>query len=540
MIETGTWNPHSGLAAQGISTRSARYNASNAVLLETALARKEGLLTAQGALAVNTGKFTGRSPKDKHIVAEPETEADIWWDGNSRMSPVHFERMKKDIFDYLRERNVEVQDLVCGAVAEHSVNIRLVADYTWHALFLRHMLRRPDRAALEEYVPDFTIINVPDFLADPERHGCRSETCIALSFEQRLVLIAGTEYSGENKKSAFTILNHLYPERGIMPMHCSANHAIEDPSDTALFFGLSGTGKTTLSADPNRALIGDDEHGWFDDGVFNFEGGCYAKTIRLSQEAEPDIWAAVHSCGTVLENVVVDARTREIDFDDASLTENTRAAYPLSVLPNANVDSRGGTPRNIFLLTCDAFGVTPPIARLTPKEARALFLLGFTSKVSGTERGVTEPEPTFSTCFGAPFLTRAPHVYADLFERRLADCGANVWLVNTGWSGGNARTGNRMPIRVTRRLLNAAMAGLLDRSDYVKDPVWGLSIPTSGPEETIPFLNPEETWRDRAAFWESAGQLRDRILPRLAALKIEGLMDRARPLATAVEKAEHE
>lgn len=516
MRETGVWNPRCGLDQQGVVARSARYNAESIVLLETALQKREGILTADGGLAVRTGKFTGRSPKDKHIVVEASTESDIWWHGNRPMAAEHFNTLRDDMLAHLTERDVEVQDLVCGSVPEHAVNIRLIADYTWHALFLRHMLRRPDRAALATYTPDFTIINIPGFLADPARHGCRSETVIALSFDQGLVLIAGTEYSGENKKSAFTILNHLYPALNILPMHCSANHALHDPADTALFFGLSGTGKTTLSADPARALIGDDEHGWSDDGVFNFEGGCYAKTIRLSRQAEPDIWKAVHSPGTVLENVGVDECTRELRLDDDSITENTRAAYPLHYLQTASSTSRGGTPRHVFLLTCDAFGVTPPIARLSPEEARALFLLGFTSKVAGTERGVLNPEPTFSTCFGAPFLTRNPSVYADLFEDRLARSGANVWLINTGWSGGSAETGARMPIDVTRSLLRAAMVGSLEGVAFKKDRVWGLSVPCDGPAEARPFLDPYKTWTDKAAFLNAAADLRARISPRLS------------------------
>ncbi|MGB7240686.1 MAG: phosphoenolpyruvate carboxykinase (ATP) [Sulfitobacter sp.] len=466
VTESGPVNPKQSLACQGIIAKSARYNASEAALLETALAKNEGVLSQSGALVVTTGKFTGRSPEDKHIILEESSRNDIWWDGNRQMSPEAFEVLKADMLGHLQQQSVEVQDLVCGSVAEHAVNIRLIAEFSWHALFLRNLMRKPNANDVASYVPDYTIINTPGFLADPDRHGCRSETVIAVSFDQKLVLIAGTEYSGENKKSAFTILNHLYPEKGILPMHCSANHAVGNPSDTAVFFGLSGTGKTTLSADTDRELIGDDEHGWYDGGVFNFEGGCYAKTIRLSQASEPDIWNAVHSFGTVLENVKVDADTRQLDLDDASITENTRAAYSLEALSGASVSSIGGIPKNVFLLTCDAFGVTPPICRLSAEEARALFLLGFTSKVSGTERGVTSPEPTFSTCFGAPFLTRKPEVYSDLFAARLSESGANVWLINTGWTGGDYRTGTRMPIAVTRALLRAAITGGFDDTGY--------------------------------------------------------------------------
>lgn len=526
-VESGPVNPKHNLATQDIHVRTARYNASEAALLETALAKNEGVLSQTGALVVTTGKFTGRSPEDKHIVVEETTRDDIWWDGNRQMSADAFETLKADMLEYLQEQSVEVQDLVCGSVAEHAVNIRLIAEFSWHALFLRNLMRRPDASEVASYVPEYTIINTPGFLANPDRHGCRSETVIAVSFEQKLVLIAGTEYSGENKKSAFTILNHLYPEKGILPMHCSANHAVGNPSDTAVFFGLSGTGKTTLSADTDRELIGDDEHGWYDHGVFNFEGGCYAKTIRLSQAAEPDIWSAVHSFGTVLENVKVDADTRQLDLDDASITENTRAAYSLAALSGASLSSTGGVPKNVFLLTCDAFGVTPPICRLSAEEARALFLLGFTSKVSGTERGVTSPEPTFSTCFGAPFLTRKPEVYSYLFAARLSESGANVWLINTGWTGGDYRTGIRMPIAVTRTLLRAAMAGDFDNADYQRDEIWGLQVPENGPKEATQYLHPIQTWQHRNEFWCSAKELTQQIAPKLGQLGIADIIGNA-------------
>lgn len=451
--------------------RSARFNASPVVLLETAVSRGEGVLSADGAFVAETGKFTGRSPKDKHIVERPDTAADIWWDGNNRMSPEAFERLREDILAHVADRDVEVQDLLCGADREHAVRIRLIAAYTWHALFLNHLLIVPDEAERDGFEPDFTIINAPDFRADPARHGCRSETVIALDFESRTVLIGGTEYAGENKKAAFTILNHLYPERSILPMHCSANHAKGDPDDVALFFGLSGTGKTTLSADPDRVLIGDDEHGWSDGGVFNFEGGCYAKTINLRAEAEPAIWNAVHRFGTVLENVVLDPLSRVPDLDDGSLTENARAAYPMPAIANSSSTGFGGTPKHVFLLTCDANGVTPPILQLPPERARDLFLLGFTSKAAGTERGVTAPVPTFSTCFAAPFLTRDPSVYADMFAERLRETGAKCWLLNTGYTGGPAGQGDRMPIAATRALLTAALGGALDDVSYREDPV---------------------------------------------------------------------
>lgn len=501
-------NEMSGL---GLSCAQMRFNAPETVLLETSLTKGEGLLSSDGALVVQTGKFTGRSPKDKHIVRRASSEAEIWWDGNTPMSPEAFATLKADMFDYLGGSSVEVQDLICGSDPQNAVNIRLIAEYSWHALFLRHLLITPDASQLENYVADFTIINAPGFKADPARHGTQSDTVIALDFEERLVLIGGTEYAGENKKSAFTILNHLYPARGILPMHCSANHAKGDVEDSAIFFGLSGTGKTTLSSDPSRVLIGDDEHGWSDSGVFNFEGGCYAKTIRLSQGAEPDIWNAAHSYSTVLENVVMDTATRALDLDDAALTENTRAAYPLEFIPNASPHRRGGVPKHVILLTCDAFGVTPPIARLTPEQARSFFLLGFTSKVAGTERGVTGSQPTFSTCFGAPFLTRDPEVYAEMFEERLAASGAQCWLLNTGWTGGDATSGHRMPISVTRTVLSSAISGALDGTDFRKDTLWGIDVPVAVPGVDADLLDPLRTWADREGFKQSAKTLRSLI-----------------------------
>ncbi|MHA7778012.1 phosphoenolpyruvate carboxykinase (ATP) [Roseibium sp. M-1] len=506
--ESGTWNSAQGISKLGISAGRVRYNAGESELIEAALRNKEAMLSRDGAVAVETGKFTGRSPKDKYIVREPSTEREIWWGGNNALSPGQFEVLKGDIFSFLSGKELDVQDLECSADPLHRVNVRLIAQYSWHALFLRHLLRRPSRDELKTYIPEFTIVNAPGFHADPEKHGTNSETVIALSFDQKLVLIAGTEYAGENKKSAFTILNHIFPDRGILPMHCSANHAPGDESDTAIFFGLSGTGKTTLSTEPSRVLIGDDEHGWSNDGVFNFEGGCYAKTINLSREAEPEIWKATHAFGTVLENVVLDPESRSLVLDDASLTENTRAAYPLTYMANTSRRATGGTPRNVFLLTCDAFGVTPPICRLTPAQAETIFLLGFTSKVAGTERGVTSPTPTFSTCFAAPFITRHPEVYGAMFAERLQASGANVWLLNTGWTGGDASTGKRMPISITRALLQAALAGELDAVSHRTDPVWELEVPATGPDEAIAYLDPKETWRDKAGFDAAAGTLR--------------------------------
>ncbi len=507
-----------------LAVGSARFNAPMHDLLSASVEKGEGQLSADGALIVQTGKFTGRSPKDKHIVRQPDSAGDIWWDGNNEMSEAHFAQLRADLIAYLGDKPVEVQDLVGGADPSQYVNIRLIAEYTWHALFLQHLLRKPDPAQAKQYQAEYTIVNAPGFRADPERHGCKSDTVVAVNFSEKLILIGGTEYAGENKKSAFTILNHVYPERGILPMHCSANHAPDNPNETAIFFGLSGTGKTTLSSAPNRILIGDDEHAWSDDGVFNIEGGCYAKTINLDAASEPEIWQAVHTPGTVLENVGYDAATGELDLTDSSLTENTRAAYSMEVLSNASPTARGGTPRNVFLLTCDAYGVTPPISRLTAEQARVLFLLGFTSKVAGTERGVSAPSPTFSTCFGAPFLTRQPQVYADMFEERIAQSDARVWLLNTGWTGGGAADGTRMPIGATRALLDAALSGELDNLAYRTDPTWGIDVPVTGPDAACAYLDPKATWADADKFDESASVLRAEIAAEMQRL---GLSDDA-------------
>jgi phosphoenolpyruvate carboxykinase (ATP) len=385
----------------------------------------------------------------------------------------------------------------------------MITELAWHGLFIRHMLRRPDSEALYHFFADFTVINCPSFQADPARHNCQSETVIAMNFDKKLILIGGTEYAGENKKSVFTLLNYLLPDKGVMPMHCSANNATGNPVDTAVFFGLSGTGKTTLSADPARTLIGDDEHGWSDHGTFNFEGGCYAKTINLSAEAEPEIFATTEKFGTIIENMIFDEETKELDFDDASLTANMRCAYPLHYISNASDKAQGGHPKNIIMLTCDAFGVLPPIARLTPAQAMYHFLSGFTSKVAGTERGVTEPEPTFSTCFGAPFMPRRPEVYGSLLRQKIAQHGANCWLVNTGWTGGAYGTGSRMPIRATRALLTSALDGSLTTTEFRKDPNFGFDVPVTVSGVADILLDPRRTWSDAAAYDLQAKKLVD-------------------------------
>jgi phosphoenolpyruvate carboxykinase (ATP) len=423
------------------------------------------------------------------------------------MEPAKFDVLYADMLEHMKGKDYYVQDLFGGADPANRLDVRVVTELAWHGLFIRHLLRRPDREELDTFVPEFTIINCPTFKADAEKHGCRSETVIALNMDAKLILIGGTEYAGENKKSVFTLLNYLLPEKGIMPMHCSANHAIGNPVDAAVFFGLSGTGKTTLSADPSRTLIGDDEHGWSDKGTFNFEGGCYAKTINLNAEAEPEIYATTSKFGTVIENMVFDDETLELDFNDDSLTANMRCAYPLHYISNASYSAQGGHPKNIIMLTCDAFGVLPPIARLTPAQAMYHFLSGFTSKVAGTERGVTEPEPTFSTCFGAPFMPRRPEVYGNLLRDKIAKHGATCWLVNTGWTGGAYGTGKRMPIKATRALLTAALDGSLSNVEFRKDPNFGFDVPVDVPGVPEVLLDPRRTWGDPAAYDAQAEKL---------------------------------
>ncbi len=507
-METGRVNAGHSLRDQGITgPRNVYYNLPKPALVQQAIAREEGTLGRGGALLVETGRHTGRSPKDKFIVRTDAVEPHVWWENNGAMDPDAFDRLHLDMLEHMNGRDYFVQDLYGGADAAYRLDVRIVNELAWHNLFVRHLLRRPKRSELDEFVPRFTIINCPAFLADPERHGCRSETVIALNFEKRLVLIGGSEYAGENKKSVFTLLNYILPGEGVMPMHCSANHAPNNPVDTAIFFGLSGTGKTTLSADPDRVLIGDDEHGWSERGTFNFEGGCYAKTINLSAEAEPEIHATTERFGSVIENMVFDPETLQLDFENDSLTANMRCAYPMSYISNASPTALGGHPKNIVMLTCDAFGILPPIARLSPAQAEYHFLSGFTSKVAGTERGVTEPQPTFSTCFGAPFLPLRPEVYSGLLREKIAKHGATCWLINTGWTGGAYGTGSRMPIRSTRALLGAAIDGSLADVDFRKDPNFGFDVPIR--VEGVPdlLLDPRRTWNDPSAYDIQAAKL---------------------------------
>ncbi len=504
----GRVNPAHTLSDQGITgLGQVHYNLLEPALIEQALKREEGRLGLGGTFLVNTGSHTGRSPKDKFVVKTPGVEPHIWWENNPPMAPEAFDRLHADMLEHMKGRDYFVQDLYGGADPTLRLDVRMVTELAWHSLFIRHLLRRPAREELDSFVPEFTVINCPSFQADPERHGCRSGTVIALNFEKKLILIGGTAYAGENKKSVFTLLNYLLPEKGVMPMHCSANHAPGNPVDTAIFFGLSGTGKTTLSADPSRVLIGDDEHGWSERGTFNFEGGCYAKTINLSPEAEPEIFATTKMFATVIENMVYDPDTLEIDFSDDSLTANTRCAYPLEYISNASETALGGHPKNIIMLTCDAFGVLPPIARLTPAQAMYHFLSGFTSKVAGTEQGITEPQPTFSTCFGAPFMPRRPEVYGQLLREKIARHGATCWLVNTGWTGGAYGTGQRMPIKATRALLSAALDGSLSGAEFRKDPNFGFDVPVSVPGVDDTLLDPRRTWADPAAYDAQAARL---------------------------------
>src|SRR5262245_780847 len=454
------------LEAEGFGAVNVRWNFAAPALYEEAVRRGEGTIAAHGPLVCWTGPHTGRSPNDKFIARDPGADRTVAWGGVNRpMSEAQFSTLRHDLLESLRGTDLFVQDCYAGADPQFRLPIRVITQYAWHSLFARNLfIAAPDR---ESHAPEFTIVDAPAFRATPSRHGSASEVVIAINFAERMVLIGGTSYAGEIKKSVFTILNYLLPLRGVLSMHCSAN--IGAGGDVALFFGLSGTGKTTLSSDPDRRLIGDDEHGWSDRGVFNFEGGCYAKTIRLSPEAEPQIYATTRRFGTVLENVVVDPETRELNLDDDRYTENTRAAYPISFIDNAVASGQAGHPKNIVMLTADAFGVLPPIARLSPDAAMYHFLSGYTAKVAGTEKGVTEPKATFSTCFGAPFLPLDPSRYARMLGERIAHHNARVWLVNTGWTGGAYGVGKRMKIAYTRAMIGAALSGALDRVPYQKD-----------------------------------------------------------------------
>ena len=487
--------------------REVFHNYGTPPLYEQVIRRREGLLAHLGPLVVRTGYHTGRSPNDKFIVKESENEKNIWWGKvNKGMSEECANRIYFKMMAYIQGKDLYIEDCYASADPKHKVGIRVITENAWHALFSRNMFRRyVTKEELDNHKTDFTIIHMPNFHADRDVDCTNSEVFVVLNFAKRLVLIGGTSYAGEIKKSVFTIMNYLMPLRDVMSMHCSANLGAN--GDVAIFFGLSGTGKTTLSADPKRKLIGDDEHGWSDEGVFNYEGGCYAKVIKLSEEAEPEIYECTRKFGTILENVQIDAKSRRLDLDDDTFTENTRAAYPLSHLTNIVEEAIGGHPQNIIMLTADAFGVLPPISKLTTEQAMYHFISGYTAKVAGTEKGVTEPKATFSTCFGAPFMVHHPSVYAKLLGEKIIKHKVNCWLVNTGWTGGPYGVGSRMKIKYTRAMLSAALEGKLDNVKFIKDPFFNLMIPESCPDVPSEVLNPKNTWQDKNAYDEQAKKL---------------------------------
>lgn len=480
-------------------------NLTVAELTERAVLRGEGKLSNTGALVVTTGKYTGRSPKDKFIVDSKGVHDEIAWGKvNVPISQEKFDALYEKVIAYLQNREIFIFDGFAGADKKYQKSFRIVNELASQNLFIHELLIRPTEEELKNFKEDFTIIAAPGFKCIAERDGVHSEAAIIIDYEKKIVLICGSQYSGEIKKSVFSVMNYLMPKEGVFPMHCSAN--IGKDGNSAVFFGLSGTGKTTLSADPARDLIGDDEHGWSDDSVFNFEGGCYAKCINLSKENEPEIYNAIRF-GSVVENVVMDDKTREFDFDDGSLTENTRVGYPINYIPNAAIPGIGGQPKTVIFLTADAFGVLPPISRLTPEQAMYYFVSGFTSKLAGTERGITEPQPTFSTCFGEPFLPLDPSLYAAMLKEKMTKSGAHVYLVNTGWSGGSYGTGSRMKLRYTRAMVSAALDGSLENAKFEKDPVFGMDVPTTCPNVPDEVMIPKNTWKDKKAYEETAKKL---------------------------------
>ncbi len=500
------------LSYLGITNISEVYhNLSTPALCEEAVRRREGHLAHLGPLVTRTGHYTGRSANDKFVVREPSSEEMLWWGKQNRpMEPQDFERLKIRLQAYLQGREVFVQDCYSGADPAYRLKVRVLTETAWHNMFVRNMfIREFDRELLNRFQPDFHVIHCPHFQAIPSSDQTNSEAFILVHFGEKLAIIGGTSYAGEIKKSIFSVMNYLLPQRGVLGMHCSAN--LGPDGDTALFFGLSGTGKTTLSSEADRALIGDDEHGWSDDGIFNFEGGCYAKAIRLDPEAEPEIYQTTRRFGTILENVAMDIETRRIDLDDATLAENTRASYPITHLHNIRRDGRGPHPRNIIMLTADAFGVLPPIARMTSAQAMYHFLSGYTAKVAGTERGVTEPTATFSACFGAPFMALHPTVYADLLGKKIAQHGSQCWLINTGWTGGPYGTGRRMPLKHTRMMVRAALTGVLDDVGFTPDPVFQVEVPQHVPGVPDEVLQPRQTWSDKAAYDTKARELASRF-----------------------------
>ena len=517
-----------GLGRHGFrNLKAVNWNLSAPALYEEAVRRGEGQVAANGPLVVRTGIHTGRSASDKFVVRDAETEHQVWWDNNKAMSPVHFDALYADMMAHAEGCELFAKDLFGGADLTHRISVRVVTEYAWHSLFVHQLLIRPSAEDLKSFAPEFTIIDLPSFAADPARHGCISQTVIAVNFAKKMILIGGTSYAGEMKKSVFTILNYLLPAKRVMSMHCSANVGADGKS--AIFFGLSGTGKTTLSADASRTLVGDDEHGWSENGIFNIEGGCYAKVIKLSREAEPEIFSTTERFGTVLENVVMDDATRLLDLNDAKYAENTRAAYPIDYIPNASPTGRAGHPKNVIMLTADAFGVLPPIAKLTPSQAMYHFLSGFTAKVAGTEKGLgKEPQPTFSTCFGAPFMPRHPSEYGNLLRALIAEHQADCWLVNTGWTGGPYGTGERMNIDHTRAMVRAALNGRLEGVATIVDPRFGFAVPTSCPDVPAEFLQPRTTWADPVAYDQAAANL-----ARMFAANFEGYAEGVSPAIRA-------
>jgi phosphoenolpyruvate carboxykinase (ATP) len=503
----GTAHSSHGLEHHGIqNVNSVYWNLNTPLLYEEAIRRREARVAHLGPLVVRTGQYTGRAPKDKFVVQDSTSHDKVWWGSvNQPMSEERFDALKRRLLAYWQGRDLFVQDCYAGADPNYRLPIRVITETAWHNLFARDMFIQAKPEELATHVPEFTVLHAPNFHAIPEEDGTRSEVFIVVNLSKKMILIGGTQYAGEIKKSIFSVLNYLLPQRHVLSMHCSAN--VGQANDVAVFFGLSGTGKTTLSADPTRTLIGDDEHGWSDDGVFNFEGGCYAKVVNLSPAGEPEIYATTRRFGTILENVGFNSVTGRIDLDDVSLTENTRAAYPISHIPNASRTGVTGHPNNIIMLTADAFGVLPPVAKLTPEQAMYHFLSGYTAKVAGTEKGVTEPSATFSTCFGAPFMTLPPTVYAELLGEKIAQHAVNVWLINTGWTGGPYGVGSRMKLAHTRAMVHAALDGSLADVPMVTDPIFGLAIPTTCPGVPDEVLNPRNTWQDPVAYDTQAQKL---------------------------------
>lgn len=487
------------------------WNLPTSGIYEHAVRNREGQVAHLGPLVVRTGNFTGRSPNDKFVVKEPEHEAEIWWGNVNRpFSPERFDSLHLRMMDYFQQRDVYVQDMFAGADPKYRLPVRIVTQYAWHSLFVRTMFLKGTTQELDDFVPEWTVIDAPYFQATPEIDETLSQTFILVNFARRMVLIGGTQYGGEMKKSIFSVMNYKLPKQGVLSMHCSANYGT-DKNDSALFFGLSGTGKTTLSADPNRTLIGDDEHGWSDDGIFNFEGGCYAKVIRLSPEGEPEIYDKTRRFGTVLENVVMDTASRRLDLDDDRYTENTRAAYSILTISNADESGIAGHPKNVIFLTADAFGVLPPVAKLTPEQAMYHFISGYTAKVAGTERGVKEPQATFSACFGAPFLPLHPTVYAELLREKLNKHGSTVWLINTGWIGGGYGVGERISLAYTRAIVTAVLNGDLENVETVEDPIFGVHVPVSVPDVPADILTPRNAWADKDGFDAKATELAEKF-----------------------------